>query len=74
MSALSEFQQLEKELIILKKIVKGCSSGELTSVAAARIYAAITAASGDPLAESSNGAMSSSSGGVDGGGGCCVVC
>jgi hypothetical protein len=79
MSALSELQQLEKEMVILKKILKGCnsSSAELTSVAAARICSAIAAANGDPLADTSSGSGAMSSGGGGGGadgGGCCVVC
>lgn len=79
MSAVSELQLLEKEIAILKKILKGCnsSSTELTSVAAERIFTAIISSAGDPLADSTSGsggaAMSSGGGGADVGG-CCVVC
>ena len=44
MSAATEFQSLEREIAILKKVLKSCQSAstEMTSVAATRIYQAIT--------------------------------
>ena len=73
MSALSELQQLEKELSILKKVLKGCHNAEVTSVAAARICTAIAAAGRDPLAASDSNTVAMA-GGADSAGGCCVVC
>ena len=44
MSAVTELQSLEREIAILKTVLKSCSSSttEATSVAALRIYTAIT--------------------------------
>ncbi len=44
MSTATELQSLEREIAILKKVLKSCQSAntEMTSVAAARIYQAIT--------------------------------
>lgn len=42
MSAATELQSLEREIAILKKVLKSCQSTEKTSVAAVRVYTAIT--------------------------------
>ena len=50
MSAVTELQSLEREMVLLKKILKSCQSSttETTSVAAVRIYHAITTCATTP--------------------------
>ena len=56
MSAVTELQSLEREMVLLKKILKSCQSSttETTSVAAVRIYHAITTCAATPPKNTTN--------------------
>ena len=56
MSAVTELQSLEREMVLLKKILKSCQSSttETTSVAAVRIYHAITTCATTPPKNTTN--------------------